>query len=81
VSVRITVFVWFLCLFPLPVQHHLEAYSQAGLLKSQGDSSVAPLPPHVFAVADQAFRDMVNEDYDAEVAGGCLASSMVAAKV
>ncbi len=45
-------------------QHYVETYSQAGLLLSQGDTSLKALPPHVFAIADQAYRDMVKEDYE-----------------
>eukprot|EP01035_Chromulina_nebulosa_P019020 gene19020-24840_t len=38
----------------------LEQYYNLGLLKSQGISNNVPLPPHVFAVADAAYRSMMN---------------------
>lgn len=37
----------------------LEMYYNSGLLKSQGVEST-PCPPHVFAIADSAYRDMMS---------------------
>jgi myosin-5 len=36
----------------------LETYYNSGLLKSQGIENAVSLPPHVFAIADAAYRDM-----------------------
>lgn len=38
----------------------LESYYNFGLLKSQGIEHSSKLPPHVYAVADAAFRNMMN---------------------
>jgi myosin heavy subunit len=40
--------------------HVLELYYNHGLLKSQGiENTTTALPPHVYAVADAAYRDMM----------------------
>lgn len=39
---------------------NLELYYNVGLLKSQGIEGNTKLPPHVFAIADAAFRSMMN---------------------
>jgi myosin V len=44
---------------PLYSPHILESYYNYGLLKSQGIDGCRPLPPHVYAVADAAYRDMM----------------------
>ena len=44
---------------PLYSSHILESYYNCGLLKSQGIDVGRPLPPHVYAVADAAYRDMM----------------------
>jgi myosin V len=44
---------------PLYSPHILESYYNYGLLKSQGIEGCRPLPPHVYAVADAAYRDMM----------------------
>ena len=44
---------------PLYTNQILEVYYNMGLLKSQGISSEKPLPPHVYAIADAAYRDMM----------------------
>jgi myosin-5 len=45
---------------PLYTTQILETYYNFGLLKSQGlDNSSSPLPPHVYAIADAAYRDMM----------------------
>ena len=44
---------------PLYTDNILEAYYHIGLLKSQGIECVSDLAPHVFAVADAAYRDMM----------------------
>jgi myosin V len=38
----------------------LEMYYNMGLLKSQGIESSTPLPPHVYAIADAAYRAMMS---------------------
>ena len=43
----------------LYTQQILEQYYNDGLLKSQGIESQKSLGPHVFAVADAAYRDMM----------------------
>jgi myosin-5 len=40
----------------------LEDYRRDGLLKAQGMQSNTELPPHVFAIADHAFRQMMAEE-------------------
>lgn len=44
---------------PLYSPHILESYYNYGLMKSQGIDGCRPLPPHVYAVADAAYRDMM----------------------
>ena len=44
---------------PLYTSQILESYYNFGLLKSQGIDSGRPLSPHVYAVADAAYRDMM----------------------
>ena len=44
---------------PLYTPQILESYYNFGLLKSQGIDSGGPLSPHVYAVADAAYRDMM----------------------
>ena len=44
---------------PLYTPQILESYYNFGLLKSQGIDSGRPLPPHVYAVADASYRDMM----------------------
>jgi myosin-5 len=38
----------------------LQIYYNSGLLRSQGVDVGSPLPPHVYAIADAAYRDMMN---------------------
>jgi len=45
---------------PLYSDNILETYYNAGLLKSQGIENSFNLAPHVFAIADAAYRDMMN---------------------
>lgn len=45
---------------PLYTNQILEVYYNMGLLKSQGIEGGAPLPPHVYAIADAAYREMMN---------------------
>ena len=44
---------------PLYTPQILESYYNFGLLNSQGIDSGGPLSPHVYAVADAAYRDMM----------------------
>ena len=44
---------------PLYTPQILESYYNFGLLRSQGIDSGRPLAPHVYAVADAAYRDMM----------------------
>ena len=44
---------------PLYTPQILESYYNFGLLKGQGIEGGKPLPPHVYAVADAAYRDMM----------------------
>ena len=44
---------------PLYTPQILESYYNFGLLKSQGIDSGRPLSPHVYAVADASYRDMM----------------------
>jgi myosin-5 len=46
---------------PLYSTQILESYYNLGLLKSQGieNSNSTPLPPHVYAIADASYRDMM----------------------
>ena len=44
---------------PLYSSQILESYYNFGLLKSQGIEGCRSLPPHVYAVADAAYRDMM----------------------
>ena len=44
---------------PLYTPQILESYYNFGLLKSQGIEGCRALPPHVYAVADAAYRDMM----------------------
>ena len=44
---------------PLYTPPILESYYNFGLLKGQGIDGGKPLPPHVYAVADAAYRDMM----------------------
>jgi len=44
---------------PLYTSQILEMYYNLGLLKSQGIENASPLPPHVYAIADAAYRDMM----------------------
>lgn len=46
---------------PLYETHILEAYRRDGLLKAQGMQSGQDLEPHVFAVADRSYRQMMAE--------------------
>ena len=43
---------------PLYTSETLDSYYNAGLLKAQGLESSEQLPPHVFAIADSAYRSM-----------------------
>lgn len=45
---------------PLYTNQILEMYYNMGLLKSQGIESSSPLPPHVYAIADAAYRAMMS---------------------
>eukprot|EP01038_Epipyxis_sp_PR26KG_P004894 gene4894-6853_t len=45
---------------PLYTNQILEIYYNSGLLKSQGIDSGVPLPPHVYAIADSSYREMMN---------------------
>ena len=45
---------------PLYTSHILEAYYNNGLMKSQGIITTTVLPPHVYAIADAAYRNMMN---------------------
>ena len=45
---------------PLYTAQILEMYYNLGLLKSQGIENASPLPPHVYAIADAAYRDMMS---------------------
>jgi myosin heavy subunit len=45
----------------------LESYYNIGLLKSQGIESSGKLPPHVYAVADAAFRSMMNGIHNSNI--------------
>eukprot|EP01034_Spumella_vulgaris_P021600 gene21600-27638_t len=44
---------------PLYTNQILEVYYNSGLLKSQGIESGTPLSPHVYAIADSAYREMM----------------------
>eukprot|EP00981_Chlorochromonas_danica_P003888 scaffold736_cov197-Ochromonas_danica.AAC.2 len=44
---------------PLYTTQILEVYYNSGLLRSQGIDVGAPLAPHVFAIADAAYREMM----------------------
>ena len=44
---------------PLYTNQILEVYYNEGLLKSQGIESGTHLPPHVYAIADAAYREMM----------------------
>lgn len=44
---------------PLYTTQILESYYNAGLLKAQGIESLSSLGPHIYAIADAAFRDMM----------------------
>jgi myosin-5 len=61
---------------PLYTPQILEVYYNLGLLKAQGivtDDSSSPLPPHVYAIADAAYRDMMKvmmNGYGLKDAGG-----------
>jgi len=50
-------------------QRRLEQYYSTGLLRAQGVDDVDLLPPHVFAVADGAYRAMM-DDKDGTCSGG-----------
>jgi myosin-5 len=45
---------------PLYTTQVLETYYNLGLLRSQGIESPTELPPHIYAIADAAFRDMMD---------------------
>ena len=45
---------------PLYTTQILENYYNYGLIKSQSLFNSAPLAPHVFAIADNAYRDMMS---------------------
>ncbi|CAM9199076.1 unnamed protein product, partial [Ectocarpus fasciculatus] len=45
---------------PLYTPQILEVYYNHGLMKSQGIENSAPLPPHVYAIADASYRDMMH---------------------
>lgn len=61
---------------PLYTGQILESYYNLGLLKSQGIESTQPLSPHVYAIADAAYRDMMKIVMHG--AGGIPASKAVA---
>mmetsp|Transcript_5322 Transcript_5322/g.8685 ORF Transcript_5322/g.8685 Transcript_5322/m.8685 type:complete len:197 (+) Transcript_5322:195-785(+) len=44
---------------PLYTDQILEVYYNEGLLRAQGIESGTHLPPHVYAIADAAYRDMM----------------------
>ena len=44
---------------PLYTEQILEVYYNSGLLKSQGIEMTSKLPPHVYAIADNAYRQMM----------------------
>jgi myosin V len=46
---------------PLYTDDILEAYRRDGLLKAQGMQSGATLEPHIFAIADRSYRQMMAE--------------------
>ena len=48
----------------------LETYYNAGLLKSQGIDTPTALAPHIYAIADAAFRDMMSAIHDGGRGGG-----------
>jgi hypothetical protein len=55
----------------LSAQNHLQSYYSVGLLRSQGVEDTPALPPHVFAIADSAYRSMMTaEDYNTEGQAG-----------
>ena len=56
--------------FPVARQDQLQTYYSVGLLRSQGVEDVAPLPPHVFAIADNAYRSMMSVEDDADGGAG-----------
>ena len=45
-------------LVPLYSNSQIEVYYQSGLLKSQGIETTI-LPPHIYAIADSAYREMM----------------------
>ena len=45
---------------PLYTPQILELYYNHGLMKSQGIENSVPLPPHVYAIADASYRDMMH---------------------
>lgn len=45
---------------PLYTPQILEVYYNHGLMKSQGIENTTPLPPHVYAIADASYRDMMH---------------------
>lgn len=47
---------------PLYTNEILEDYRRNGLLKAQGMQSGTELPPHVFAIADHSYRQMMGEE-------------------
>ena len=53
---------------PLYTPQILEMYYNHGLLKAQGVENIAPLPPHVYAIADSAYRDMMSAIMSRDIA-------------
>jgi len=52
---------------PLYSNEKLQIYYNSGLLKSQGVDVGSPLPPHVYAIADAAYRAMMSAIHSAPV--------------
>ena len=59
------------------LQQHLEQYYTFGLLKSQGIENAEELAPHVYAIADNAFRCMMDEDNRNRTVDNCNQTMLV----
>jgi myosin V len=60
---------------PLYTAQILEMYYNLGLLKSQGIENASPLPPHVYAIADASYRDMMGVILNGMHSGGAAAAA------
>ncbi len=60
---------------PLYTTQILETYYNVGLLKSQGIDNPLPLAPHIYAISDAAFRDMMAGIHSSKGGGGGSSNS------